>query len=68
MGFFDCFDLEKPCDACGAVDAGLKWCPKCKISFCSKCYMELYFDQIKRYPKSVWLVCPLCHGLFEAPE
>jgi hypothetical protein len=24
MGFFDCFNLSKRCDACGAVDAGLK--------------------------------------------
>lgn len=68
MGVFDNFDLGKPCDACGAVDAGLKWCPRCKISFCSVCYMDLFFEQIKKYTKSVKLICPLCHGQFEAPK
>jgi hypothetical protein len=67
MGFFDYFDLGKPCDACGGVSAGLKWCPRCKITFCPICYMDLYFVQLKRYPRSVKLVCPMCGGQFESP-
>ena len=68
MGFFDYFDLTKPCDACGnMVGGGVRWCPKCKICFCGNCYSSFVSNQVLEDLKNIHLHCPMCGTQFEFP-